>query len=121
MLAWHVAGRESESIATVTVQSLCSLLDGGGEPWILDVRSGGELEHVGLITGAHHIHVTHLSERMDDVPRDRAVYIFCGSGLRSMIAASLLKRKGWQDLSVVLGGIAGWRSVSCPIRQRRSN
>ena len=35
-----------------------------------------------------------------------------------MTAASLLKREGWRDLSVVLGGIAGWRSVSCPIRQR---
>ena len=120
MLAWHMAGRESESIATVTVQSLCSLLDGGGEPWILDVRSGAELEHAGLITGAHHIHVTELPERMDEVPKDRAVTIFCGSGLRSMIAASLLKREGWRDVSVVLGGIAGWRSVSCPIRQRRS-
>ena len=119
MLAWHMAGRESESIATVTVQSLCSLLDGGGAPWILDVRSGGELEHAGLIPGAHHIHVTELPERMDEVPRDRAVTIFCGSGLRSMTAASLLKREGWRDVSVVLGGIAGWRSVSCPIRQRR--
>ncbi len=120
MLAWHMAGRESESVAMVTVQSLCSLLDGGGEPWILDVRSEGELENAGLITGAHHIHVTELPERMEEVPRDRAVHVFCGSGLRSMTAASILKRGGWRDVSVVLGGIAGWRSVSCPVRQRGS-
>ncbi|MHB8773207.1 MAG: MBL fold metallo-hydrolase [Syntrophales bacterium] len=117
MLAWHMAGRGSEAIATVTVQSLCAQLDAGGEPWILDVRSNGELEHVGLITGAHHIHVTELPGRMEEVPRDRRVTIFCGSGLRSMIAASLLKREGWHHLAVVLGGIAGWRSVSCPIRR----
>jgi len=67
----------------------------------------------------NHIHVTELPERMNEVLRDRAVYVFCGSGLRSMTAASLLKRAGWRDVSVVLGGIAGWRSVSCPIRQRR--
>jgi hydroxyacylglutathione hydrolase len=118
MLAWHTAGREAESIATFTVQSLCALLDGGEEPWILDVRSREELEQAGMITGAHHIHVTELPERMDEVPRDRAVTLFCGSGLRSMIAASLLKRAGVRDLSVVLGGIAGWRSVSCPIRRQ---
>ncbi len=117
MLAWHMAGRESEAVATVTVQSLCAELDAGGERWILDVRGTGELEHTGLIPGAHHIHVTELPARLEEVPRDRRVTIFCGSGLRSMIAASLLRREGWRDVAVVLGGIAGWHSVSCPIRR----
>jgi hydroxyacylglutathione hydrolase len=116
MLAWHMAGRETSSIKTVAVQSLCSLLDQGDRSWILDVRSDAELEHAGVVTGAYHIHLTELISRMNEVPRDRAVYIFCGSGLRSMVAASLLKREGWQNLVVVLGGLAGWKSVSCPIR-----
>jgi hydroxyacylglutathione hydrolase len=117
MLAWHMAGRESAAIKTATVQSLCSLLDRGDSLWILDVRSIDELEHGGRLTGAHHIHLTELMSRMNEVPRDRAVCIFCGSGLRSMVAASILKREGWQDLVVVLGGLAGWKSVSCPIRR----
>ncbi len=37
-------------------------------------------------------------------PRMRTIYVFCGSGMRSMIAASYLQRQGWQDLAVVLGG-----------------
>jgi hydroxyacylglutathione hydrolase len=117
MLAWHMAGRESSSIRTVAVQSLCSLLDQGDSPWILDVRSDAELEHAGVVTGAYHIHLTELMGRVNEVPRDRAVFIFCGSGLRSMTAASLLKREGWQNLVVVLGGLAGWKSVSCPVRR----
>ena len=117
MLAWHMAGREISSIRTVAVQSLCSLLDQGDQSWILDVRSDAELEHAGIVTGAHHIHLTELMTRVNEVPRDCAVFIFCGSGLRSMIAASLLKREGWQNLIVVLGGLAGWRSVSCPVRK----
>ena len=41
--------------------------------------------------------------------------VFCGSGLRSMIGASLLQREGWEDVAVVLGGLAGWSSTTCPI------
>jgi hydroxyacylglutathione hydrolase len=115
MLAWHTAGLESSSIHTVTVQQLCHLLDEGQETSILDVRGAEELETAGRIPGAQHLHVTLLPERTAEVPRDRTVYIFCGSGLRSMIAASLLRREGWDNLAVVLGGIAGWNSVTCAL------
>jgi hydroxyacylglutathione hydrolase len=116
MLSWHTAGLESHFIRTVTVQKLCRLLDAQENPFILDVRSLEELESRGIIRDAHHIHITMLPQRMSEVPKDRQVYIFCGSGMRSMIAASLLQREGRTNLNVVLGGLAGWNSVSCPIR-----
>lgn len=115
MLAWHTAGLESSSIRTVTVQQLCHLLDEGEETSILDVRSAEELEKAGRIPDAQHIHLTQLPGRENEVPSDRTVYIFCGSGLRSMIAASLLRREGWERLAVVLGGLAGWNSVTCTL------
>jgi hydroxyacylglutathione hydrolase len=115
MLAWHTAGLESSAVRTVTVQQLCFLLDEGEETSILDVRSEEELETTGRIPNAQHIHLTLLPGRLDEVPRDRTVYIFCGSGLRSMIAASMLRRAGWQRLVVVLGGLAGWNSVTCTL------
>lgn len=117
MLSWHMAGLQSESQATINVQDFCRLLDQDIRPWILDVRSEAELKRNGTISGGQHIHITQIAERKEEVPIDRRVYIFCGSGLRSMIAASYLKRHGWQDLVVVLGGLAGWRSVKCPIRR----
>ena len=115
MLAWHTAGLESSAVRTVTVQQLCHLLDEGEETSILDVRSEEELETAGRIPDAQHIHITLLPGHLAEVPRDRTVYIFCGSGLRSMIAASLLKLEGWEHLVVVLGGLAGWNSVTCTL------
>lgn len=115
MLAWHTAGLESSATRTVTVQQLCFLLDEGEETSILDVRSEEELEKTGRIPLAQHIHLTQLPEHLDEVPQDRTVYIFCGSGLRSTLAASLLQRAGWTDLVVVLGGLAGWNSVTCTL------
>jgi hydroxyacylglutathione hydrolase len=114
MLAWHMAGRKSVSTATVTTHELCERLDEDFEAWILDVRSHEELESEGRIADAHHIHITQVPERLNEIPRDRPIRIFCGSGLRSMIAASLLQREGWKDISVILGGLAGWHSTSCP-------
>jgi hydroxyacylglutathione hydrolase len=117
MLAWHKAGLASESIESITVQDLCHRLDqnsGDEEPWILDVRSAEEAEGNEIPT-AHRIHLTQLPDRMDDVLEGQRVYIFCGSGLRSMLAASLMQRAGYDELTVVLGGLAGWSSVSCPL------
>jgi hydroxyacylglutathione hydrolase len=115
MLSWHTAGRPSESIETVTVQELCRRLDAQEDAWILDVRAEEELEEAGRIEGATQIHLTQLPGRLGEVPRDRPVYLFCGSGMRSMMAASLLRREGRDNLSVVLGGIAGWNSITCSI------
>jgi hydroxyacylglutathione hydrolase len=115
MLSWHTAGFESTSTKTVTVQELCSKLDGNDESYILDVRSADELKRDGKISGAHHIHVTQLPQRHSEVPNDKSVYIFCGSGMRSMTAASFLQREGWRNVTVVLGGLAGWNSRTCPI------
>jgi hydroxyacylglutathione hydrolase len=121
MLSWHMAGRECAAVSTVTVHALCGLLDSKEKPRILDVRSADELEKEGRIAQAQHIHITQLPEHLEDVPRDRTVYVFCGSGLRSMTAASLLQRAGHNDVVVVLGGLAGWKSITCPIELARSS
>ncbi len=117
MLNWHMSGMDSASIRTLTVQDLCRLLDEEESIWILDVRSKEELKKDGQIIGAQQIHVTGIPERYEEVPKDRTVHIFCGSGLRSMIAASFLQARGWKDIVVTLGGMAGWRSRKCPIKK----
>ena len=114
MLGWHSAGLRSQSVPTVTVQELCHRLDAEQDVWILDVRSDGEVAQ-SPIPGAYHIHLSQIAERMKEVPKRQAVYIFCGTGLRSTVAASLLKRSGWDDLTVVLGGLSGWSSITCPL------
>jgi hydroxyacylglutathione hydrolase len=117
MLSWHKAGEETVSRGTVTVQELCSVLDSGRPSCLLDVRSREELENDGRIANALHIHVTQLPHHFHEVPKDRPVYVFCASGLRSTIAASLLEREGWDDVKVVLGGFTGWNSSACPLQR----
>jgi hydroxyacylglutathione hydrolase len=115
MLAWHRAGLESARLDTLTVQDLCRQLDEVDvRPYILDVRSEEEVEEA-PIPEAHNVPIKFIPERLDQVPADRPVRIFCGSGIRSAIVASLMRRVGRSNASVVLGGLAGWSSVSCPL------
>jgi hydroxyacylglutathione hydrolase len=116
MINWHMAGKKSAAIKTVTVDKLCTLLD--TEPddrIILDIRSEDEREEEGEIQEAEHIHLTQLPEHYAELSQDKPLYIFCGSGLRSMTAASLLENEGFSNQRVVLGGLIAWNSTTCPI------
>ena len=115
---WLSAGHRIESTSSVSVQDLCTLLDGSGDYWLLDVRTEEELLRNGVIEGAYNIPIPSIRERMDEIPRDEDVYIFCGSGLRATIVASILQRAGYQNTSVIFGGVRGWSSTSCPIVDR---
>ena len=98
------------------INHLCKKLDGEENLWLLDVRSRKEVEKDGEIPDAHQIHVTQIPQHLTDIPQNQTVYIFCGSGLRSMLAASYLQREGWRKVVVVLGGLNGWNSKSCPLK-----
>jgi len=116
IIKWHMAGRKSEMLNTVTVDKLCTLLDNDPDDWfILDIRSEDELEKEGEIKNAEHIHLTKLPDHYNKLPKDKPIYIFCGSGLRSMTAASLMKKEGFINQRVVLGGLMAWNSTTCPI------
>ena len=115
LLKWHMSGFKSESLGMVRVQKLCRILDGSKDITLLDVRSKSELKESGQIKNAIHIHLTKLIQNIDKLPKEKPIYIFCGSGLRSTIAASILKIKDFDNINVVLGGLQGWSSTTCPI------
>ncbi|MCL5735938.1 MAG: rhodanese-like domain-containing protein [Actinobacteria bacterium] len=115
--AWYSAGLPTSQIKCVMAEEVAAQLRVGPaeNDWVLDVRSVEELESDGRIPGALNIPVRHLLGRLDEIPRDRMVTIVCGTGRRSMIAASLLRARGWERLSVVLGSISVLlRAVGAP-------
>ncbi len=116
MWAWHTAGLDSASVGTVTAGELCGWLDAGEGPALLDIRSAGEVESAGAVEGALRIPLGELPGRLDEVPRRGRTCVLCSGGLRSMTAASVLRAAGLDDVTVMLGGFAAWRSTTCPIR-----
>ncbi|WP_425569857.1 rhodanese-like domain-containing protein [Rhodococcus olei] len=70
--------------------------------------SGSSATESGVIHGAVHVPLTGLVEHLGDLDPARPTVIYCASGYRSMIAASVLAAAGFADVSDLLGGYTAW-------------
>lgn len=110
MDAWDSSGRPLESIRQMPVVELHERIEAGSNPYtVLDVREPSEWRE-GHIEGAINIPFHQLASHMDDVPSNKPVAAVCGSGNRSSIAASLLKREGFEPVNVA-GGMDAWKGA----------
>ena len=69
---------------------------------LLDTRTAGENAHGG-IEGASHIPVDELRGRLDELPRDKRLLVFCASGLRSYVACRILSQHGFTCANIAGG------------------
>lgn len=74
---------------------------------IIDVRTAQELMS-GRIPGAVHVPMEEVEGRMDEIPRDRDVLIYCAGGGRSAAICEALAQRGWERLLNLDGGIGAW-------------
>lgn len=77
----------------------------------IDVRTPEEYAE-GHIEGAVLIPVQELAERINEVPKDKQVYLYCRSGRRSADAAGMLAKAGYTNIENVLGGITTWKEAN---------
>jgi hydroxyacylglutathione hydrolase len=98
----------TERSSRITAAELAMLLAAGMAVTVVDVRGPGEVTD-GTIPGAVHIPLPQLAARLDEVDTSRPVVVYCASGYRSMIAASVLSSQGAADVSDLLGGFDAWR------------
>lgn len=74
---------------------------------IVDVRNPGEVAG-GAIPGAISIPVGQLPDRTDELDPAKPTVVYCAGGYRSSVAASLLRQRGFADVSDILGGYNAW-------------
>jgi rhodanese-related sulfurtransferase len=78
---------------------------------IVDVRNPGEVAG-GVIPGAINIPVGELPSRTDELDPAKPTVVYCAGGYRSSVAASLLRGRGFADVSDILGGYNAWEAVT---------
>ena len=88
----------------VPVSAVRGLVETGA--CIIDVREENEFAAGHLIT-AHNIPLSQLRERMEEIPRDRPVYLHCRSSQRSYNAIMALQGHGYQNLWNISGSFLG--------------
>ncbi len=80
---------------------------GSDDLQLLDVRNVGETG-VGVIGEAIVIPVAQLPGRLEELDPGRPTLVYCAGGYRSSIAASILKARGFVDVSDLIGGYDAW-------------
>jgi rhodanese-related sulfurtransferase len=85
---------------------------------MIDVRKPFELESVGKIEGALNIELSFLEEEIKKninlLPKNGDLYLFCRSGLRSVVAISILEKYGYFNTVNILGGFTDILKFNIP-------
>lgn len=110
MTAWADAGLALQALPQLHVETLAARLP---DRVVLDVRSPQEWEQ-GHVPGAQHIFLGDLEQRMSSLDRSRPVAVYCDSGYRASIAASLLQARGF-EVSNVPGSWQAWQARKLPV------
>lgn len=84
-----------------------------GSVTLLDVRTVTEVKR-GRIDGFINIPLDSLRERIEEIPKDKPVYLHCHSGLRSYIALCILKGNGYDCFNLA----GGWRLYESVINEK---
>jgi hydroxyacylglutathione hydrolase len=100
-----------DRIERITAGSLAERLRAPDPPLLVDVRAPGEWAQ-GRIDAAVNLPLSRLPEQMGTLVREHPIVVHCASGYRSAIAASLLQRDGFPDVSDLVGGLAAWEAAA---------
>ena len=103
--AWKEAGEKEDMIIDVEADELAMDIPFDENLVVLDVRNETEYAD-GHVKGAMNIPLSELTDpgSMANLEDHHNIYVHCGGGYRSVIAASLLKRQGYHNLRNVSGG-----------------
>jgi len=99
-----------ETPSRLTAEQLAEWLESRPGLQLVDVRNPGETEG-GVIPGAQKISLPTLTDSLGSLDPTAPVVTYCASGYRSLVAASLLRASGFQDVSDLLGGYNAWQEA----------
>ena len=111
MNGWQEGGKPIER---VPILSVSELKDNRERYFVLDVREPSEWQDEGAIEGAKQVFFVDLFDKAETLKKDKRYAVVCSVGNRASLAASILKRKGFENVSNVLGGMTAWQRLGYP-------
>ena len=81
---------------------------------LIDVRTPDEFQ-LRAIKGAVNIPLDELRRHLDEIPRDKPVWVYCGVGLRGYLASNILKDNGFGEVRNLIGGIKTYTAAVAPV------
>ncbi|MBM3306130.1 MAG: MBL fold metallo-hydrolase [Candidatus Aminicenantes bacterium] len=110
IFAWLKAGLPGDRVSQTSVRELRDMIGKKERFTLVDVRSANEFAN-GHIGGAVNIPAPDLRTKYRALKKDRPVVLICGTGHRSSLGASLLRKSGFKDVRNVAGGMTGYTAA----------
>ena len=101
---WLAASNDIDTVGRIEVEDFMNL--NFEQECVVDVRKPGEYESSHL-TVARSLPLDFIKENIQDYPKNTPLLLHCAGGYRSMIAASILKRNGFNVVDDLIGGYRG--------------
>ena len=112
--AWKKAGKETDSIESLSAEEFATKINKGLDGKVLDVRKPTEFLSQYVI-GAINFPLNYINNNMNRLDKKEKYYLHCASGFRSLVAASILKARGFHNVADVRGGWKAIEKTSTPI------
>lgn len=80
------------------------------DAFVLDVRTPEEVS-LGPVKGAYNIEIDEIRNRIDEIPKDKKIFAFCGVGLRGYVVCRVLVQKGY-DAYNLSGGLKVYKAAT---------
>lgn len=110
--SWEKAGGAVDSVQRISATAFEKSYD-TEKPLVVDIRKKSEFQSEHLLD-AINIPLNELNNHLSEFPKDKRFVLYCAGGYRSMIAASMLKQRGWDNFTDVVGGFAELTKTSLP-------
>jgi hydroxyacylglutathione hydrolase len=110
--SWIKAGKETDQIESISSEKFAEIY--AAEPILIsDVRKCSEYDN-GHVVNALNLPLDFIAENTNKYDKDEKYYVHCAGGYRSVIAASILKSRGYHNLVNVEGGYAAIKNTPIP-------
>ena len=111
--AWKKAGKEFDTMSSVDSTTFEGEMQKNTSP-VFDVRKEGEYLSERL-QNAENSPLDYINDHLGDFPQNQAFYIHCAGGYRSVIAGSILKKRGIHNFINVEGGFKAIKETALPL------
>ena len=111
---WKAAGKDIETIQSISVDAFSKHFN-TEDIKVLDVRKDGEYNSEHLKgDNVKHFALDYINDNMNSIDKNQTYYLHCAGGYRSVIAASILKARGFDNLIDIAGGFGAIKNSDLP-------
>jgi glyoxylase-like metal-dependent hydrolase (beta-lactamase superfamily II)/rhodanese-related sulfurtransferase len=110
--SWKEDGRETDTIESISPERFAQIFK-SQKPLVIDVRKPSEFESE-HVENAKNLPLDYINDHMESFSHDEPQYLHCAGGYRSMVAASILKARGFDNVINIREGFKGIVETDVP-------